>query len=174
MKLNIKLDMQYCVHCDDEYMPDVPRCGVCGADLISGKDLLSTKQNSDAKLTARLGNLTASDEIITIFKAKVGEVKRLEKLLKAENIGTIIVGDDTCGKGCCGGNVELKVRMQDARDALSIIEDDLDKATRIDDHELVAVDNGFDQSVVEHICPACGTTFATSTTTCPDCGLCFG
>jgi len=30
------------------------------------------------------------------------------------------------------------------------------------------------QDAGEAVCPACGFAFATTTTTCPDCGLCFG
>ena len=174
MALKIDPTMRYCQHCDDEYMPQIEKCGVCGADLISGTELLSHRQGRESKLAARLGDLTANDEIVTIFTAKVEEVKRIERLLKPENIGTLIVGDEnSCGKGCCGGNLELRVRVQDARDAMEIIEKDLDRTTVIHEHKAFA-DHGFNQEAGEHTCPACGTIFPTSNTTCPDCGLCFG
>jgi len=174
MTLKIDPEMRYCLACDDEYMPHINKCGVCGADLITGRELLVKKQSRESELASRLGDLTEDDEIVTIFKAKVEEVKRIERLLKAENIGTLIVGDEnTCGQGCCGGNVELRVRVQDARDAMTIIETDLDRTTMMHEHTAYE-DHGFNQEAKEHSCPACGTVFSTSETTCPDCGLCFG
>ncbi len=171
--MHIDPTMRYCVNCDDEYMPQIEKCGVCGSVLLSGTELLARKQGRESILAARLGDLTPSDEIITIYKGKVDEVKRIERLLKAENIGTLIVGDEnTCGQGCCGGSVELRVRVQDGRDALAIIERDLDETTNMHEHKAFA-DHGYNQQAGEHTCPACGTVFPTTETTCPDCGLCF-
>ena len=174
--MDFKIDptMRYCLNCDDEYMPEIMQCGVCGADLISGEELLAQKRNYKDQRASRLGKLTAADDIITIFKAALYEVKRIEQYMKAENIGTLIVGDDdSCGKGCCGGGVELKVRVQDAPAAMAVIEADLDQTTASHEHGAFA-DYGFDQAEAEHICPACGTDFVGNGSTCPDCGLCFG
>ena len=174
MSLEIDPAMHYCVNCDDEYMPEILKCGVCGADLISGEELLAQKLGYQEQLASRLGELTAADDIVTILKAELHEVKRIEQHLKAENIGTLIIGDEnSCGKGCCGGSVELKVRVQDTLAAMAVIEVDLDRAAAKHEHEAFA-DYGFDQARAEHTCPACGAIFAVDGNTCPACGLCFG
>lgn len=174
MNLVIDPTMYYCVNCNDEYMPEASKCGVCGAELISGEALLAQRQNEQAKLASRLGELTPADQIVTICRDEVYEVKRIEQLLKAENIGTLITGEESsCGKGCCGGRVELKVRVQDVQAAMAVIEADLDRTTASHEHKAFA-DYGFDQAAAEHTCPACGATFVVNGNTCPDCGLCFG
>ena len=65
------------------------------------------------------------------------------------------------------------MRREDAQAAIIFIERDIDKVTAIDSHNNAYADYGFDTSRTDNTCPACGTNFSGSTT-CPDCGLCFG
>ncbi len=81
--------------------------------------------------------------------------------------------DGGCGKGCCGSDVELKIRKEDGTAALKIIDSDFDRMTGFTDLSHEFADNGFNPEDQEASCPACGETFSTSTSTCPDCGLCF-
>lgn len=171
--------MHYCLQCNDEYMPERSTCGVCGAALLTGKEMLAQRQSRSQQKASRKGALTPEDDIITIFKASLGDVKRLEPQMLKENIGVIIWGDKpSCGKGCCGGgDLELRVRREDAMAAMTIIEADFKRQTACHGiHDAVA-DYVVDSEAFENSCPACGCTFSTGGSqalTCPDCGLCFG
>lgn len=182
----IDSEMCYCLRCNDEYMPDRTTCGVCGAALVSGREL---QDQSHARLEPkanRKGALTPEDDIITVFKAPLLDVKRLEKQMQRENIGTLIWGEkSSCGKGCgksCGGggDLELRVRREDAMAAMALLEDDFKRQTASHDMHNAVADYGFDPEDAENSCPACGCTFSVHSQggrqelTCPDCGLCFG
>lgn len=174
--------MHYCLHCNDEYMPERTTCGVCGATLVSGADMLGHHQAKSQQKAGRKGALTPDDDIITIFKASLLDVKRLDQQMQQENIGTLIWGDKpSCGKGCCGGgDLELRVRREDAMAAMAIIEADFKRQTASHETHDAVVDYVFDAGRGENCCPACGCTFSTGSEggsqslTCPDCGLCFG
>lgn len=174
-KMIFEKNMRYCLTCQDEYLPEIKQCGVCGAQLMTGEEVLASQMSREQKLNARKGALTEKDDVVTILKASIGEVKRIEQLLVNENIGTRVVGDGpSCGKGCCGGgDVELLVRREDAQSAMTLIEQDFDKVTAIDTHNTAYADYGFDSASSANTCPACGANFSGSAT-CPDCGLCFG
>lgn len=167
--------MKYCLACKDEYLPEITNCGVCGSKLLSGGEILARKKEKELALQRRGGPLTPQDDIITIYKGPLAEVKRIEAKLAEEKIGTRIIGEkDGCGKGCCGSNVELQIRRDDGQDAQRIIELDFEKMTGISDFSHDIVDSVFDPGAPTSTCPACGFTFSTSGSTCPDCGLCFG
>ncbi len=173
--MTIDKNMRYCLSCQDEYRPEIEKCGVCGGDLLTGEELIAKEKSIKQHSTLRKGALSESDDLVTILKASMVDVKRVDQQLTRENIGTLIRGDESsCGKGCCGGgSVELLVRREDGQAAIAIIESDFDKATAFDSHNTAYVDYGFDSSRDENTCPACGTGFSGSAT-CPDCGLCFG
>jgi hypothetical protein len=175
MKLTIEKNMRYCLSCQDEYRPEVEKCGVCGAELLTGVELLALEKSKKQKLHQRKGVLSENEDIVTILKASIGDVKRIEQQLAQENIGTLILGNDpSCGKGCCGGgDVELLVRREDAQAAIAIVERDFDLVTAIDSHNTAYVDYGFDSSRDANTCPACGASFS-GLVSCPECGLCFG
>ncbi len=180
---HIDPEMHYCLRCNDEYMPERVACGVCGATLVSGADMLAQRQSRGQQKASRKGALTPDDDIITILKAPMLDVKRLEKQFQQENIGAVIWGDkSSCGKGCCGGGeLELRVRREDAMAAMAIIEADFKRQTAShESHHDAVADYVFDPGRGENCCPACGSTFSTGSQggsqglTCPDCGLCFG
>lgn len=175
---DIDPQMHYCLKCEDEYMPERTTCGVCGASLLSGAEMLVQQQRSRQQASSRKGPLTPDDDIITIFKASLLDIKRLEPQLQKENIGTVVWGDKpACGKGCCGGgDLELRIRREDAMAAMAVIEADFKRQTACDGIHSAVVDYGFDPEVGENCCPACGCRFRTGAQalTCPDCGLCFG
>ncbi len=179
---DIDPQMHYCLKCNDEYMPDRKICGVCGAALLTGTEMLMQRQTSLQQTSRRKGALTPDDDIITIFKASLLDVKRLERQLQKENIGVLIWGDKpSCGKGCCGGgDLELRVRREDAMAAMAIVEADFTRQTASHGVHNAVADYGFDPEVATNSCPACGCSFAldlrdgSQGLTCPDCGLCFG
>jgi len=167
-------EMKYCPSCDDEYMPTVEVCGVCGAALLNGDEMRDHQKRLASGELRGQGPLTANDDIATVFKGPMLDVKRLEAKFNEADIGTRISGDKpSCGKGCCAPEVELKIRRQDGAAALRIIEEDFNEMTGA--HEFIShfEDKGFDPSKEECLCPACGCRFSTENSTCPDCGLCF-
>jgi hypothetical protein len=169
------VEMKYCSACGDEYMPEALKCGVCGKTLLSGQEMQAQTNSQQDEFKNRRGALTPTDDIATVFKGSMADIKRIEQQLLAVNIGTLIVGDDGgCGKGCCSPEVELKIRREDGEAALKIIDSDFDNMTGAHEFSQEFTDNGFNPDVQEASCPACGFIFSTATTTCPDCGLCFG
>ena len=65
--------------------------------------------------------------------------------------------------------------MEDAQQAVHILEQDYLKSTGLASHDLSTADAVFDESASTTVCPACGTTFVPGTNTvCPECGLAFG
>ncbi|MFW8601325.1 hypothetical protein ACOHYD_07570 [Desulfobacterota bacterium M19] len=172
MKYQIDPGMRYCLTCHDEYRPEITTCAACGTTLISGAEMRTRQLKHQSRLLARKGEIEPGEEIVTIMKAGIHEVKRIQQFLTRAHIGSVLIGDNTCGQGCCGGDIELRVRTEEAAEALSIIEEDLARTTALHEHAIPA-DSGFNPEEDEHVCPACGTAFATSSLTCPDCGLCF-
>lgn len=181
MITDVDPQMRYCLSCNDEYIPEMSRCAVCGAVLISGVDLLAQRQSGGGS-KFRKGALTVEDDIVTIFKASLADVRRIEQQFARENIGTLIWGDKpSCGKGCCGGGeIELRIRREDAMAAMAIIEADFTRQTASHGTHAAVADYGFNSEGDSNCCPACGCTFSMSGVideqllTCPDCGLCFG
>jgi rubrerythrin len=108
-------------------------------------------------------------------------MQHLVKLLQKENIGALLVGDmDSCAKDRFGNtmnhptNYFLQVREDEAQESLQIIEEEHKKATGLH-HHLNANDGAiFNPAAEKANCPACGHSFPTTETTCPDCGLSFG
>ena len=170
-------ELKYCPQCEDEYRAEIDTCATCEIPLITGSEKLSMEEARKQRLTTRQGELTQEDDIVTIHGGQINDIKHIEGLLAAERIGTLVVGDDkSCDKGCCPSNYYLQVRREDAMDALEIIKAEHHRATGLVGHhdENGHADSVYDSSAGQATCPACGHTFPTSTTTCPDCGLCFG
>jgi uncharacterized protein (UPF0212 family) len=168
-------DLKYCPKCNDEYRAEIVQCASCGIDLLSGAELLDAQSKQNAHRNNRLGALTADDEVVSIHQGSGSELTVFEKLLQQENIGAMIVDKSQgCGKGCCGTTLDLMVRKEDAQDAYHLVQASLDQTRALDDHDLSCCDTVVNMDAGEAICPACGFTFQTSTSTCPDCGLCFG
>lgn len=182
MTMDIDPEMRYCLTCNDEYIPEMTSCGVCGAALITGGEMLERRRSGSRQVAGRKGALTPEDDIVTIFKASLADVKRIERQLARENIGTLIWGDKpSCGKGCCGGgDLELRVRREDAGAAMAVIEADFRRQTASHESHSAVADYVVDLANSQNSCPACGATFsldprhASQGVTCPDCGLCFG
>lgn len=168
-------ELNYCPDCRDEYRADIERCGVCGMELVNGKQFMNMNKSNEEKRAARKGDLTPDDEVVNLQAGPLGDMRHLEDLLKTERIGTMIIGDErNCGKGCCPSNFFLQVRKEDAPDAYAIIQAEHQRMTAMNDHDDEHIDNIFNADAGQATCPACGFSFQTSTSTCPDCGLCFG
>lgn len=171
----IEEDLMYCPNCREEYRADITTCADCGTDLVSGRDVLAAKGSVDARRQARMGDLRPEDDVVVVHQGQLNEIRPLEKVLQHENIGALVAGDDSgCGKGCCGTTLNLLVRREEAPEAYQLIQAELDRTRGLASHDMGSCEVVFDQNAQESECPACGFRFASTISTCPDCGLCFG
>lgn len=166
-------ELKYCPQCSDEYRAEIERCAACEVSLVFGKEIQKQKQK---RLDALNGN-SADADLVPIFKASMQEIRRLEALLKNEEIDVFITGEDSdegCGKGCCGSSsMFLNVHRYDMEEAVRIIEQDDRKNTSWDTLDHSHADAVFNANAAETTCPACGENFAPTENICPECGLCF-
>jgi hypothetical protein len=168
-------ELKYCPQCNDEYRADIVLCAECRVTLLSGADMLAARQRASKQRQSRSGEIAGGEEMVPIHKGQLIELKAIERELKAENIGALITGEgSSCKKSCCPSTFYLQVRRLDAQDAFAIVQAHIDRTTALNDHDLSHCDAVFNPEAAQAVCPACGFEFHTSTTTCPDCGLCFG
>ncbi|MDP3480273.1 MAG: hypothetical protein Q8R88_10910 [Desulfoprunum sp.] len=169
-------ELQYCPSCGDEYRADFKRCAVCQIDLISGVQKLALLQHNDRQAVNRSMEIKAEDKLITLRKGQVNDIKYFQKILADQRIPSIIGGEaDACRKGCRGGpELHLQIREADGQDAMVVLAHDFKNSTALDSHDLSHIHAAFDPRAAKTACPACGSQFAPTTTTCPECGLCFG
>ena len=169
-------ELKYCPSCGDEYRADIERCAACQIELVSGAQRLALLQHKDRQFTSRSMEIKADDKLLTLRKGQVKDIKYFQKILADERIPSIIGGEaDACRKGCRGGpELYLQIRETDVQDAMVILAQDFKNSTALDSHDLSHLQAAFDPRAAKTACPACGTQFAPTTTTCPECGLCFG
>ena len=166
-------DLKYCPKCNDEYRAEIEMCAACQVQLITGSEIID-KEARRKRRTEQRDELTAADDIVVVHQAALADVRHLAALFKVEYIESLISGDESsCGKGCCAPKYYLNVRREDAPVALRILQEEYHRTTALAGHGADNIDGVFDQDAGEAQCPACGSEFATTTTTCPDCGLCF-
>ncbi len=168
-------ELKYCPRCRDEYRADIVQCASCAIPLIVGAEFGKLEKQRHSPLHNRKGALTPEDELIVIHQAGLADAKHLQALLEKERIGTLLASEDkACGKGCCAPKFFLQVRREDVPDAIEILQEEYRRTTGLAGQEEVHPDAVFDPESGEAVCPACGFTFATTSTVCPDCGLCLG
>ncbi|HCC53822.1 MAG TPA: hypothetical protein DEQ20_02695 [Desulfobulbaceae bacterium] len=172
----IEHDLKYCPKCRDEYRPEIETCATCALPLIQGADLAAMENKQGDSCRVRKGALTQDDQLVVIFQASLPEIKHLKSLLEAEQIGTLICKDSqACGSGGgCAPKFQLQVRQEEEQDALQVLAEEHRRVTVLAEHDVTHAEAVFNPEAEEAVCPACGFAFATTITTCPDCGLCFG
>jgi len=168
-------DLKYCPKCRDEYRAEAETCATCALPLVLGADLVAMEKNKGASRRNRKGALTPDDQLVVIFQAPLNDLKHLKDLLEAEQIGAMISKEGGgCSSGGCAPKFQLQVRQEEIQDALQVLAEEHHRATALAEHDLAHAGAVFNPEAEEAVCPACGFVFATNTTTCPDCGLCFG
>ena len=172
----IEHDLKYCPKCRDEYRVEMETCATCAVPLILGADLAAMEKNKGGSRQKRKGPLTPDDHLVVIFQAALADLKHLKALLEAEQIAAMISKDgQACGSGGgCAPKFHLQVRQEEIQDALQVLAQEHRRATVLAEHDDTHAEAVFNPEAEEAVCPACGFGFATTTTTCPDCGLCFG
>lgn len=166
--------MNYCPGCGDEYRADTARCAGCNVPLISGEEKLAQVLEKREVRAERTMELKPDDELVTIRKGAVNDIKSLQKLLAVDRIPSLIAGDEnSCRKGCCGPELYLQVKKEDMDAVTLILTREFVSTTALEDYDLRNADAVFDQQADKTVCPACGCNFSPTVGACPECGLCF-
>lgn len=170
------LMLRYCPVCGGEFRAEIQSCGVCEVTLLSGGEMQARDGERQARRNSRSGEFSGGEDLVTLQRGPLGDLRQLENLLRAERIAVRISADEqSCGKGCCPSNFLLEVSRDDGAEAAKIIEAEYRRQTRLDDHQTaVPGDAVFNPEAAETTCPACGHRFPPTSAECPDCGLNFG
>lgn len=173
---NSEPDMKCCPECGDEYRPEFNHCAICKIELISAASEKNKHSRTDNKKKNRSLHISPEDELVTLRRGSLVDIKDLQRLLKAESIGSLLVEDRSGGNSGCGNakTFDLRVKAEYAVDAQQLLADDFKRSTALDSHDFQQEAGAvFDERSTEARCPACGCHFQTSDRTCPECGLCF-
>lgn len=174
MDFIIDPELKYCPQCRDEYRAEIVLCAACGVELLSGQQFLEIEEREKSRTVARAVEISPDDELVDIRSGPVLDIKQLQLFLDQEGFPSLVLGDEgSCGGGCCGANLVLRVRKDDARDVMDLLNREHVQSTCLADHDTSYVDAVFNADAEETTCPACGCRFSTQQATCPDCGLCF-
>lgn len=176
MHLSIEPDCNYCPQCRDEYRAEIRTCATCGVALLTGVEMAARMAPQGEATSPRSLEIFPDEPMTTIRKGQVLAIKQLQAYLLAEGIPSLATKEspENCTTGCRGGELLLQVRTSDLREVAAALDREHRQATGLADHDTSLAGAVFDVAVQEAVCPACGFRFATSTTSCPDCGLCFG
>jgi len=172
----VSSEMNYCPVCGDEYRADQTTCAACDRKLISGTEKIALILEKEQQLSGRSMDLSLDDELVTLRKGALKDIKQLQTLLAKERIPAMLAGDEeSCGKGCCGPELYLQVRRSDAEPAMVVLNEYFIKSTALSNHDMTNVDAVYVQGAETNVCPACGCQFSPYVeNNCPECGLCFG
>lgn len=125
-------------------------------------------------LGERSMDIAPDDELVSIRKGPLKDMKSLKKLLALNRVPAILTGDEgSCGKGCCGPELYLQIKKEDMSPATEVLTREFIKSTALDSHDLSNATAVFDHLAPETVCPACGCRFSPTVGACPECGLCF-
>jgi len=167
-------DLNYCPSCGDEYRADIQSCVSCNIALIDGREKLRRMEKTRQDLSRRSMDISIEDDLISIRKGSLNDMKYLRKLLIGERVPALLAGDQSsCGKSCCGPEMYLQIKREDLPAATEVLTRDFIKSTALDSHDLTNAQAVFDQQARETVCPACGCRFSPTVGACPECGLCF-
>jgi len=167
-------ELKYCPTCKDEYRPEILVCAVCDVTLLQGAELLERQRAGQEKRTARKGEFRGDDELVSVRRGPLPEMRAYERVLQREGIATMLASEDkSCGKGCCPSNFDVLVRREEAAEAVQLIAAEIRRTAPLDGPGGSHHDAVFHDEASETTCPACGHKFAPAPE-CPDCGLCFG
>jgi len=174
MDLRIEDELKYCPGCRDEYRTEIEVCAACNLQLLTGTAMRALVEEKQQVRAGRSMEIGPDDELVDIRKGPVMQMKELQKVLADQSLPSLTVTEGSgCGKGCCGTDLVLRVRMADVQDVMAVLEEEHIRSTGLSDHDTSHAGAVFNTHAEQATCPACGCTFPTTTPTCPDCGLCF-
>jgi len=174
MKLRIEDELKYCPQCKEEYRAEIETCATCETLLLSGVAMRALQGEQQQKKAGRSMDMSPDDEMVDIRKGPILQIKEMQKILADQSLPSLAVTEEGgCGKGCCGTDLLLRVRMADIQDVIAVLEKEHVRATGLSDHDTSNAGAVFNTRAEQATCPACGCNFSTTNPTCPDCGLCF-
>lgn len=169
-------DLKYCPFCKDEYRPEIERCASCSEKLLSGAELLGGKEGDGAAENTERPSavIDDGDSLVSVQGGSLLDMKRLKGLLAAEGMPAVLVKEESCASGGCGGpRIMLRIREQDLQRAAVVLREDHARTTVIGDYQEVSAEAVFNPEAATASCPACGHQFAPEGHECPECGLRF-
>lgn len=174
MDLIIDDELRYCLDCEEEYRAEIEQCADCGAALITGLAFQAMQDEKDRVLAGRSMEIHPDDELVTVRKGQIVQMKGLQNLLAKASLPSILSNNASdCGKSCFGAEVQLKVRKEDVEEVTALLEAEHVRTTSLAEYDTSSAGIVFDTTAEQATCPACGCSFPTSDGSCPDCGLYF-
>lgn len=164
-------DMKYCPKCGDEYRAEFVECVACNVALVDGKVKKAALKKIDKAIANRPKKIDASDDIVSLRKGPMKDMKELKKRLEQHYIPALLTSEGPAG-GCCGGpQLLLAVRREDVEMTEHVLGKELSAVTHIAEHDLTGIEEVFDEHKGNNVCPACLHVFSSKDGVCPDCGL---
>lgn len=173
--MNIEPDLNYCPQCADEYRAGITTCAACGIELLSGAQMQALHESRTRKKSSRSLTILPDEPLTPVRKGPVLQMKELQAYLLRHGLPSLAVKESAacCTTGCRGGELLLQVRTADLPEVMTALEQEYRQSTGLSDHDTSLAGAVYNTQAAEAVCPACGFRFSTSSTTCPDCGLCF-
>lgn len=113
-------------------------------------------------------------ELIRMGVMALNEAKQFQKECSEKGIELVLNHDDqTCTRGCAI-TVEIHGQEKDLPVIQKIFSERYAKLLEGHDINIDQMNAVYDPNLENATCPACGTQFSTSSTECPECGLCLG
>lgn len=104
----------------------------------------------------------------------LNEAKNLQKLLGDQGVELVLNHDDaSCTRGC-SVTVEVHAKEADIPKVQEVYSQIYMKSLEGHDIDLEVINSVFDPSKESATCPACGASFITSLSSCPECDLVLG
>jgi hypothetical protein len=167
-------DLKYCPKCNDEYRLEISVCAACGLELLTGAQMLEQAAGVSAHKSQPMAKIESDDKLISLQKGNLLDMKRVKSLLAEHSIPAVLVKDQQCRSGCCGGvEVIVQIRLEDTERAAVLLQKEYERTTGMEFQGDQTEDSIFNPDAQLAVCPACGHTFPPDGPDCPDCGLCF-
>lgn len=113
-------------------------------------------------------------EEVLIGTIEYNEAKRIKAALSEKGIELRLAGDSTaCASKSCRISLQVFSQTKDLPLVREFLIAEQQKVFEGLDFDPNIINEVFDPEQEQARCPACGTSFKTSSTSCPDCGLVF-
>jgi ribosomal protein L37E len=115
-----------------------------------------------------------SGELLAIGVMTLAEANKIKGHLAERDVEIFFHhNNQTCASGGCGMQVEVWVKNADIASVREYFAAQYQRNFAGLDINPELLNQVYDPTQAEAICPACGTKFSTQSTACPDCGLVF-
>ncbi|OFZ19301.1 MAG: hypothetical protein A2X94_04000 [Bdellovibrionales bacterium GWB1_55_8] len=113
-------------------------------------------------------------EWVLLGKSELADAKRLQSALEERGVRLSLVNDPAaCTTKTCKPTVDVFARPMDLPQVREFLDQERTKLYDGLSVDAQLLEEVYDPEKETARCPACGTTFSTQATECPDCGLAF-